>query len=566
MFDNAEDVAVVRKFWPAGIRGTIILTSQNPDLMNLTTDEINLEPMKPEEGSSLIQRFLRRGGSEQEAAENLSTSLGGLPLAIAHFAGYVAKSQCTIEQMSHSLDDRFKSSQIWNAGKVASLSAYEHTLATIWDLAFHRLSSDSQMLLNLIAFLDPDTIPEDIFIGPQNSEPEKSGWEYWDVQRSDVTISRESLITHSSLRFNEAVRILRERHLVERDVGPTGSSLRTHRALQRDILQRLDGNIGLRQQLFNEAVEIIRKAFPYQNAIVRGDASRWSIEEKYLPQIVSLNLNFTQSVPSIEGTLQFATILRDGGYYLQNRNFQNDGRELLSTARIVCESLLESDPVDARLILVDSLSPLQRYNQYLGTAGREYAIQLNNKAIAVRKELVAGIPEDKWTETDIFGFGRTNIDMGCGYAQFNRMDEAGVCYEAALGFFNRHGSQKKLESRMGALSSFLAWVAATRQETKKARDLASRASSLVAQAVGADNPLTFQTMFSAGMVAFTTGDVAEALTLHKKTFEGRLQINSKTHNDTLSSQYNLAVCYQNSDDLERAESVMYLPNAPSVTN
>jgi len=459
-----------------------------------------------------------------------------LPLAIAHFAGYVAKSQCTIEQISHSLDDRFKSSQIWNAGKVASLSAYEHTLATIWELAFHRLSDDSQKLLNLIAFLDPDAIPEDIFIGPQKQESEKSGWEYWDIQR-----------------FNEAVRILRERHLVERDVGPTGSCLRTHRALQRDILQRLDGDIDFRQQVFNEAVEIVRKAFPYQNAIVRGDASHWSIEEKYLPQVVSLNVTFTQSVPSIEGTLQFATILRDAGYYLQNRSFQNDGKELLNTAQIVCDSLLESEPVDARLVLVDSLSPLQRYNQYLGTPGRNYAIQLNDKAMEVRKELVAGIPEEKWTETDIFGFGRTQVDMGCGYAQFNRMDEAAVCYEAALGYYNRHGSQKKLESRMGALCGFLAWVAATKQDATKARDLASRASSLVAQAVGADNPLTFQTMFCAAMVAFTTGDTAEALILHKRTFEGRLQIRSKTHNDTLSSQYNLAVCYQNSDDLEKSE-------------
>lgn len=97
VFDNAVDDLSIHKFWPAGMVGAIIVTSQNPDLIHLTRDEIHLQPMSPAEGSSLIQSYLRRGASEQAAAERLSRDLGGLPLAISHFAGYVARSQCTIE-------------------------------------------------------------------------------------------------------------------------------------------------------------------------------------------------------------------------------------------------------------------------------------------------------------------------------------------------------------------------------------------------------------------------------------------------------------------------------------
>lgn len=64
--------------------------------------------------------------------------------------------------------------------------AYAHTLETVWNLAFQRLSSDANTLLEWIAFLDPDQIPTDLFIEPSdNAQPgiPNSGWGYWDITR-----------------------------------------------------------------------------------------------------------------------------------------------------------------------------------------------------------------------------------------------------------------------------------------------------------------------------------------------------------------------------------------------
>lgn len=141
VFDNAETAAIIRKFWPASTRGAIIITSQNPQLAHITKSEIHLQPMIPEEGSSLIQSHLKRGGSEQESAQMLSTSLGGLPLAIAHFSGYVARSQCPLNQICYSLKSRIKSSQVWQLGDVLPNSAYELTLSTVWNLAVRWLKA-----------------------------------------------------------------------------------------------------------------------------------------------------------------------------------------------------------------------------------------------------------------------------------------------------------------------------------------------------------------------------------------------------------------------------------------
>jgi hypothetical protein len=188
VFDNVEEASTIQNFWPAGTRGAIIVTSQNSQLVHLTQDDIDLQPMPSKEGSALIQRYLRRGGSEQAAAEGLSKELGGLPLAISHFAGYVANSRCTIEQISESYRQRYKSSQIWIASPTASTSGYAHTLATVWDLTWRRLSSDARKLLELMAFLNPDSMPERLFIGPgfdnQASEQiERQVWKFWDIHR-----------------------------------------------------------------------------------------------------------------------------------------------------------------------------------------------------------------------------------------------------------------------------------------------------------------------------------------------------------------------------------------------
>lgn len=168
------------------MRGAVIVTSQNPAVAHLTKHSILLDSMLPDEGGALIQTYLNRGGSEKESAEYLAKSLGGMPLAIVHFAGYIARSNCPVEQISQSLSQRLRASMIWEMGSNISLEtrAYQYTLNTVWDLAFHRLTDDAMILLEYIAFLDPDHIPVDLFIGENNGVHEVTdGWKYWDMLR-----------------------------------------------------------------------------------------------------------------------------------------------------------------------------------------------------------------------------------------------------------------------------------------------------------------------------------------------------------------------------------------------
>ena len=277
----------------------------------MTHSEIHLQGMTAEEGSSLIQPYVRRGASEQKAAEELSASLGGLPLAIAHFSGYVSLSQCTIEQILVNFRRQFKSSQIWTSKTNVSSSNYVHTLETVWDLAWQRLSFDARKIIKILAFLDPDSVPEDLFLGnAQNSANECSS--YWNIDRlEDGAYKVTSTLT--ICRFNEAVKNLRQRHLVERDVHNDEGRLRIHRALQRNILHNLNSNVDERQVIFREALKLVRTAFPWQDLAKRGGSGQWPTSQKYRSQVMNLSTTYTQMEPKLMADMDFSTLLRDAG-------------------------------------------------------------------------------------------------------------------------------------------------------------------------------------------------------------------------------------------------------------
>ena len=85
-------------------------------------------------------------------------------------------------------------------------------METVWDLAWQRLFFDDRKIIKILAFLDPDSIPEDLFLeNPQNSANECPS--YWNIDRLEDGAHKVTS-TLTICRFNEAVKNLRQRHLV----------------------------------------------------------------------------------------------------------------------------------------------------------------------------------------------------------------------------------------------------------------------------------------------------------------------------------------------------------------
>ncbi|KAJ5081639.1 pfs domain-containing protein [Penicillium alfredii] len=558
IYDNAEEPRTILPFWPSGVHGTVLVTSQNPGLSDITSSAVELTSMTPGEGSLLIQSYLQRGRSEQAEARALCEELGGLPLAIAHFAGYVAKSQCSLQQISSSLQERLKSSQIWSSDSVASRDMHARTLSTVWDLAMHRLTPDAYELLRLLAFLSPDSVPEEMFIGPGQEETTEE-WDYWSVHKYCLpSCPRSDSVANGIVRFNEAAKVLRERHLVDRLRMNDGSAaIKIHRALQRSILHKLDQDPTLRQHVFDTAVSIVRRAFPLQSLAKKGDTSQWPANKKFLPHVNSLNTCVTQADPPMGHNLTLAELERDASWFLLNWEVRPTAIPLLEGAERICRGMIATENPKIASIYADVLCTMASYDQYDGIEGRERGLERTGMAWEIREREFLDKPTEDVQPEDYINLGRTLGDYGCCYAQMDRIHEANECWEKMLGFYKKAGTEKTLTARFGQVYGDLAMARAAQGRHEEAKAYARNSLRLLEQALDPENHFRVFTTFILAFSTFAAGDIEDALQLHRDALSRNLEDLGPSHHLTLASRYNVAVGLHRVGDLEGAECVLF---------
>lgn len=176
IYDNVESWESIKPYWPSGRRGFIMITSQSSELVQISGGrEISLMPLSPRDGATLLLRHLRRSPGEttekdSKTAENIARSLGGLPVAISHSAGYIEKSQGTLEEFVAVYEKgREESRKIWMQDCSSWTNQYHQTLETTWDIALHELPSEARSLIHILAMLDSETIPEDMLFAKISS-------------------------------------------------------------------------------------------------------------------------------------------------------------------------------------------------------------------------------------------------------------------------------------------------------------------------------------------------------------------------------------------------------------
>ena len=140
----------------------MIITTQIAGFSPISESFKNVEvpSFTNDEGSLCLFKFLQRDpldSDETNSAKELSRLVGGSPLALATVGGYVGNYSLT-----KFLKDFNKRSSFWDCKDVSTVSAYERSLATVFDIALEELDDDARKLLDVLAFLNPDGVPEDI--------------------------------------------------------------------------------------------------------------------------------------------------------------------------------------------------------------------------------------------------------------------------------------------------------------------------------------------------------------------------------------------------------------------
>ena len=176
IFDNAESWDSLEKFWPSRGCGAIIVTSQVAgSFAQAIRFRIEPKPLSLEESSRLLLDLMQCNHPSNEdlvSAEHVCDMVGGLPIAIAHMAGYMFTSGTKPKELRQRLETE-EAYDIWLKTKTWTTPLYEQTLESVWHIALRELPAPTIELLYVLSMLSPDSIPDELLVqwGSPDSDP-----------------------------------------------------------------------------------------------------------------------------------------------------------------------------------------------------------------------------------------------------------------------------------------------------------------------------------------------------------------------------------------------------------
>lgn len=161
ILDNVDETQFLSRYWPESESVSVLVTTQRSQIGRLTSESIQIDAMGKSEGAELLLQLSgnTNSTSPNEEARRFSESLGGLPLAIAHYAGYMTRSKMSLDEFHTVFRDHFQDSHIWHSPS-ENLDGYTKTLDSVWSLALSKLSPEARQTLNLLVYFREDATPE----------------------------------------------------------------------------------------------------------------------------------------------------------------------------------------------------------------------------------------------------------------------------------------------------------------------------------------------------------------------------------------------------------------------
>ncbi|KAI0024434.1 P-loop containing nucleoside triphosphate hydrolase protein [Xylariomycetidae sp. FL0641] len=437
IFDNADDLQALKTAWPGSSHGSVLLTTRDFDMArNPAAECLQVGSFSDFEGATML---LKQIGLDVNVASNLdhataiSQALGGLPLALSQIGGFIAQRRLPLKDFLP-LYER-------NAAKIDARKTtkddYEHTLDTVWNVSFEKLSEDSMKLLQILVFFNPDAVDEEIFLEGSQSESGLSPAFEFLADEMDLGDAEEPLLQAALI--NKAI---------EQPV------LSVHRLVQSAAIRRLSKLE--RPKYFDTAVQLLSWGFPDTwSKDVGHQIDAWKKCEKCLPHIDHLSKLIKQHSIQSSDMEKYAELLLRCSWYLYERETYDIARSLVDSAVRTFEdkfTLAYASAIDlAGLIDLDLCQP-------------ERALQPFKEALAIR--------ETKLGADDSFiAFSLNNIALA--YTEMGRLDDAYSVHQQAIDIRLRTNSD-----RIGNSYSNMASLLLRMGKPDEAEEMLARCPSL----------------------------------------------------------------------------------------
>ncbi|KAG8533100.1 uncharacterized protein KY384_001883 [Bacidia gigantensis] len=533
VFDNAEDINDVDPYLPleSNSRGSILITTQRPINFGVTKifATVEMKSFNRDHAAALLFKYLQRDAAdekEEEMARKLSDTVDGLPLAIATIGGYINQSQSNLVEYTQTLQH---SSNAWTASAIGPVSQYEKNLETVFDIAIAELSDKAREVLTILAFLNPDNIPEALF---------------------DAAVGKDSLkFVHNKADLLEIIRELRKRQLIRREASVSEPYIATHRTVQWNVLLFLSKDYTHRWEVFQQAFRLVKNVLPDDSPFVVPSPDKWPKFQKYGPHILSLRSHCLWPDPPIELPVNFAEVLSDMGTFMWHAGKVPEGEEALETASDVMD---ENKVEDDNTVRADVYNLLGIITSFDGVSERERSMDLRHKAYNARKAEFGGLPQSKVTIDDEIKREIVNSDFAYALVQEEDFDQAAEIFSKTLQKYHEWGPEDEYPYQYSQYHQVVAVCLMAAQKPVESIEHITHCTDLLVKSSDTMHPMTQLMRFIAGFLTWHAGEREKALEINESVLEGRRKIIGDFSHFTLESYSTTAKLLAETGNLEKA--------------
>jgi tetratricopeptide (TPR) repeat protein len=240
IFDNAEDPATVRDFFPTGRTGRakVLVTSRDLTWATVVSKALSVDVFPRRESKELLQK--RNRDLSDGDANRLAEALGDLPLAIEQAASWRAVTGMSADEYLSLIEE--KRIELLD---VSGTAGYELSVAAAWNVSLDRLAESNKaalQLLQICAFMSPEPIARSLFRGSRA-----------------VSITPElDEVLDDPIRVGRAIRDI-SRYALAR-IDHRDDTLQLHRLVQAVLVARMPPD--LQQQMRHGAHVLLANANP----------------------------------------------------------------------------------------------------------------------------------------------------------------------------------------------------------------------------------------------------------------------------------------------------------------
>ncbi len=516
ILDNADNLAIVREFIPSRETGHVLLTTRAQNTKPIAARQA-VEGMGPQEGALFLLRRLRiikKDESLESApeefrnqAEALSKAVDDLPLALDQAAAFIEETPSTLEEYQ----SRYQSERNELLKRRGRLAEDHPSVTVTFSLAFKKVADDNPAaadLLRVCAFLEADSIPEEIF-----SEGAK------ELGEASASAAESPLALTDAI--GEAARFsLLRRH-------PEARMLSIHRLVQATLKDEMDENS--RRVWAERAVRAVNKVFP------TSEYSNWQACSRLIQHAQSL----ARSIDEFRFEFpEAARMLNQAGEYLNERAQYADAGPLFRRALAIREKVFGIEHAS----VASSLNNLAGLYYNLGKYAEAESIW--NRALTITENAFGN--EDMRVATLLNNLAEL-------YTKQGRYVQAEPLYHQSLAIYRKTLGDE--HPSVAVSFNNLAELYLQQGKYAEAEPLLKRALDIKEKLLGAEHPDAATSLNALAVLYYSRGRYAEAEPLSKRALDIREKAFGATHPEVANSLNNLAELYRKQGNYAEAESL-----------